>query len=351
MYRNPRRVEGGWRVHWFAWRGGRAPKIGEYFGATIAEADAAAAADSAGLAARYAEARSGASTTLKTLADLARAYEASPEFKRLADSTQWEWSKKLRTIITDPVIGPTSLRALQTDAATTLLLEWRDGYAATPRKADYLIQVLSRVLSWGVGRKHLKQNALDGAETIYRSDRSKVVWTDGEVARVCAAGTPELAQAILFLRLTGFRRGDAIAVPWSAVDDAKGVIVWKPSKTRRSKVEHVAVITPQLAALLREIPRRATTILTSSRKRPWKVEGLTGSFNDARTAAEIEPGPDGKPKRLHDLRGTSATEKVAAILESEELRASHGWSRGDTAAPAHYVDAATVVALIQKRKK
>lgn len=98
-------------------------------------------------------------------------------------------------------------------------------------------------------------------------------------------------------------------------------------------------------ALLQAIPRRATTILTSSRGRPWHKDGLEASFNRARTKAKIEPGPDGKPKRFHDLRGTSATERVADMLDREELRQAHGWSKGEGGAARAYVDTATVVAI------
>lgn len=348
-HRVPRRGADGWCTHWYAWRGEGAPKIGEYHGATRTDCDAAAVADVVRLTAAYGEARGhGSPQGVRTLADLAKAYEKSGEFQSLAASTQWEWSRKLLAIARSP-LHDLSLRALEAKGARALFLKWRDTMAATPRKADFHIQVLSRVLSWGVTREYLARNVLIGAGTIYRADRAKVIWSEGEVARLCAAGTPEFALAVRFLRLTGFRRADAVRVTWSAVDEERGAIVWRTSKSRR-QTEHVAEITPELRALLDDIPRVGPVMLTSSRGRPWSVEGLTGSFDDARKAAQIDPGPDGKPKRLHDLRGTSATAKVAALLESDEVRRAHGWSKGERGAASAYVDAATVVALKRRRR-
>ena len=58
-----------------------------------------------------------------------------------------------------------------------------------------------------------------------------------------------------------------------------------------------------LRAVLARIPKRATTILTSSKRRPWTVEGFGSSFNKAK----IDAGMSERDLHFNDLRGTAAT--------------------------------------------
>lgn len=343
-----RAVDAGVMLHVYAWRERGAPKIGEYAAPSRAEARAMEAADAAGLALRYGEARR-RPTDVTTLKGLCDAFERSVAFRGLADSTQAEWSRTLKRIAAD--LGDLSGAALQAKGARALFLDWRDGYAHVPRKADMGLQVASRLLSWAVEREVLDRNVLLGAEGIYRSDRAEVVWTPGELARLLAHLTPDAARAVRFIVLTGFRRGDAIRAPWSAVNEEKGVIAWRTGKGRRARTVQVAEITPELRALLDECPRRGPTILTTAAGRAWHRDGLGASFHRARKAAGIEDGPEGTSKRLHDLRGTTATERVAKILADPAFRRSMGWEGDAPGAAKGYVDVANVVALTRADRR
>lgn len=346
-----KRADGSIEIQWYAWKGKGAPLIATFKGATKEEALAAERAGAAELATAYGEARRGPGP-IADLASLCAAYETSADFKRNADSTRTEWARVLEAIRKDEIIGDLSLRALQAKGARSLILSWRDTMAATPRKADYYMQVLQRVLNWAVDREHLTKNVIAGAAGLYSSDRADVTWSEDEYEKVLAQLTPDAARVIRFMRLTGFRRGDAIRVTWASINREKGSIIWRTSKGKKQRVAQVAELTDELEALLAECEQRSTTILTTSAGRPWHKDGIGASFRRARIAAGIATDEDGRAKRMHDIRGTTATEKVAAALEDRALHKEMGWKPGDAKVASKYVAPENVVALRKgKRNK
>ncbi len=54
-------------------------------------------------------------------------------------------------------------------------------------------------------------------------------------------------------------------------------------------------------------------------------------------------------KRLHDLPGVTATEKVAAVLDDPRFQREMGW-RGETTVARQYVDTGQVLALRTKKR-
>lgn len=346
-----KRADGSIEIQWYAWQGKGAPLIGSFKGATTEAALAAERLGVAALATAYGEARRGPGP-IADLASLCTAYETSADFKRIGASTQAEWARVLEALRKDEIVGDLSLRALQAKGARQLILSWRDTMAATPRKADYFMQVLQRVLNWAVDREHLTKNVIAGAAGLYASDRADVTWSDDEYEKVLAHLTPDAARVIRFMRLTGFRRGDAIRVTWSAINREKGSIIWRTSKSRKKRVAQVAELTPDLEALLAECEQRSTTILTTSAGRPWHKDGIGASFRRARIAAGIATDEDGRAKRMHDIRGTTATQKIADALNDADFKKQMGWAKGETKIAAKYVAPENVVALRKgKRNK
>jgi integrase len=340
-----RRADGSVCLQWYASREKGAPLIAEFKGATLAEALVAEREGAADLAQAYADARERSRARIvKDFDGLILAYAGAPEFKRLAASTQTEWNRTMKALRKSP-LAKLSLRALVAKGARAAFLDYRDSLAETPRKADYHMQVVSRVLNWGVDRELISRNPVAGIGALYDSDRAEIVWTNDEIDQVCAHCTPDGARAIRFMALTGLRRGDAIKAPWSAVDERKGAIIVRTGKGKRRRITQVCELTPELRALLDETPKRATTILTTAKGRPWTGDGLWTVFRRAREAAGLPAADDGKPKRLHDIRGTTATEKVAKVLADPKFQGEMGWSGRAAKTAARYVDPSNVVAL------
>ncbi len=346
-----RRADGSIALQWYAWQGKGAPLIAEFKGATLDEALAAEREGAADLSAAYGEARKRPGL-IKDFASLCREYETSADFKTLADSTASEWARVLTALRKDEIVGDLSLSALQAKGARRLFIKWRDKMAATPRKADYYMQVVQRVLNYAVHLEYLSKNVVAGVPGLYSSDRADVTWSDTEYEKVLAELTPDAQRVIKFMRLTGFRRGDAIKVTWRSINEEKNSIIWRTSKGKKQRVAQVAELTAELVAFLDECPKRAPTILTTSAGRPWHKDGIGASFRRARIAAGIETDEDGRAKRMHDIRGTTATEKVADVLAEREFQNEMGWKPGDAKIASKYVAPENVVAIRKgKRNK
>jgi integrase len=74
--------------------------------------------------------------------------------------------------------------------------------------------------------------------------------------------------------------------------------------------------------MLDQIPKRSTTVLTSSRGRPWTPDGFGSSFNTAKHDAGIAH----KDLHFHDLRGTAATKFYIAGLPIRVIAEILAWS-------------------------
>lgn len=211
--------------------------------------------------------------------------------------------------------GSFAIQGLAAKAFKKDVRAWRDEMKGTPRAADYTIYVFKSVLKAAVIEGDLIANPLDGIESLHTADRSDVIWTPDELARLKAASSPELRTVIDIAALTGLRRGDVLSLTWAACDGA--AIRWKTSKRRRAVV---IPILPELRAVLDAAPRLSPIVCLSSLKRPWTPEGLKTAWRRALDRCEIE-------KRFHDLRGTAATKLHAAGVERDDIAKIMGWSR------------------------
>lgn len=288
-------------------------------------------------------------------------YRAAPEFTRLAPATRKEWDRWLNRITEDD-IGALSWAALDDRRVRADLLEWRDQWHDRPRSADYAVQVLGRVLAFGVDRGILERNALAGVEPLYKSNRADQVWTEDEIVRVCAAGSAEVGFALRLACLTGLRRADLISLTWAQVGDTA---IEKSTSKSGGHRQAIVPILPETRRLLEEIreanrvrrqieikraekakrpPRpEAVTVLTNTRGQPWSKDGIETQLIKAKTTAKVD-------KRLHDARGTFATRLSLAGLNPSEISGIMAWEEGRVERLLdHYVHRETVVrALIRK---
>jgi integrase len=235
-------------------------------------------------------------------------------------------------------------RQLESDTATATLIAWRDRYEDTPRKADYQVTVLKAVLKHARTMGWLKSDPCTPIESLYYCDRSEIVWDKWEVDTLCAAMQPDMARAVQFMWLTGLRRGDAVAARWDTIQD--GVLTMRTSKSK-GRAKHVVYIEAELAVLLQEAPRRAVTILTTPDGRPYSPNSITQGLVRALRRIRATSPTFAAGKRLHDLRGSHATNLVAEALASKSVRQGMGWTEGKTNAPDRYVS--PVVALASAR--
>jgi integrase len=348
-----KRADGTRVTYWYAWKGG--PRLpGSPGSPEFMAAYNAAVADR----------RAPKTDTLRSLAIL---YKQSPEFDALGETTKREWTRWLDVIMDDSssplAIGGLPFDALDDRRVKAEILAWRDQWADRPRKADYAIQVLSRVLSWGMDRGLLALNAAAGIKQLYTSNRADQIWTAEEIERYAAAAkSPEVGFIVRLACLTGLRREDLASLCWSHVGD---LAIVKATKKSRGKKTAVIPLLDDTKELLDEIraqqhrrhadlataaerknrpaPVRCLTVLSNTRGKPWSLDGLEHQVVDAKAEAGID-------KHLHDARGTFATRLRRAGLTAAEIADILGWEEDRVQRLlAVYVDRDSIVMEIANR--
>jgi integrase len=119
-------------------------------------------------------------------------------------------------------------------------------------------------------------------------------------------------------RFAGLRLSDLIRVAWSHVGDDAIVLTTGKSSHRR---EAIIPLHSALRDVPGRIPKLATTILTSSRRRPWTADGFGGSFNKVK----IDAGMSERDLHFNDLRGTAATKFYIAGFSMREIAEMLAW--------------------------
>lgn len=273
-------------------------------------------------------------------------YKASPDYAKLADTTKREWSRWLDRV--GEYFGDLSIRQFdRPEKIRPVIRRWRAQWADKPRTADYGMQVLSRVLSYAVDPLgKIAGNPCEGIKQLYSNDRSEIIWLDSDVAQIKTTCSPEIAHAVDLAAHTGLRLGDLMRLSWSHVQD--DAIVLSTGKSR-GKREAIIPLYDGLSAVLARIPKRATTILTSSKRRPWTVDGFGSSFNKAKIDAKMSD----RDLHFHDLRGTAVTRFYIAGIPERVIAEIVGWSEEQVSKIIRrYVGrAAATKALIRKINK
>ena len=202
---------------------------------------------------------------------------------------------------------------------------WRDGFAATPRKADYA-WTFSRVFSrFAKDRGLITVNPCERGGRLYRPDRADKIWGESDIAGRSVAGPPQLAATLALW--TGQRQGDLL-LPWSAYDGK--YIRLRQAKTGRRVVVPVG---EPLRVVLDRTARHSPLVLTNSRGRPWTSDGFRTSWGKACAKAGITG------LTFHDLRGSAVVRLAIADATFPELATLTGHSLKDVEAilDAHYL--------------
>jgi integrase len=299
----PYRAKAKGRVYYYAWLGG--PRLRAEYGSSEFYAEFVEA-----LQERHFPDR-------RRFLSLVVSYRASPDFLNLATSTRSSWSRWL-DIIAD-YFGPLSVAQFdRPEKIRQVIRKWRNRYADKPRTADFGMQVLSRVLSHGVETGRLAGNSCEGIKRLYGGgSRAEIIWTPSDIARLKTSCSAEIGHAVDLAAATGLRLDDLRRLAWSHVGPEAIIIATGKSRGRR---EAVIPLYDALCAVLAAIPKRATTVLTNSRGRPWSNAGLRSSFALAKKAAGI-----GSELHFHDLRGTAATFFYTAGLSERVVAEIMGW--------------------------
>lgn len=297
------------RTYYYAWRGRGAPRLrGEpgsaEFIASLKEAH---------------DARKGGGDRTRMTA-LITAFRASDAWqgrghKPISPKTRASWATWLDRIQIE--FGGLRIEQFDRPQMRPIIAKWRDRYAETPRAADMGLQVLSRLLSFGMAEGRLLHNITRGIDGIYTADRSGLIWTAADLDALADVAPAPITQAARLAALTGLRQADLLRLSWSHV--RANSIEIPTGKSRRRKTTLIPLY-GELRDYLATIPRKATTVLVNTKGRPWRT-GFGSSWGDAKAKA-----PTLSALHFHDLRGTAATRYYIGGLTIREIAAVMTWS-------------------------
>jgi integrase len=264
-----------------------------------------------------------------TLAALAVAYKRSPEFGDLAPRTKRDYDRVLESLAP---IGNTPL--VRFDASLVYGLRDEAFKAHGRRFANYTVQVLRLVMTWGERRSIVTDNPARGVKQIRRPRGMAPAnrpWTDAERQAVLDSAPLALRLPIALGMYAGLREDDALRLPWSAYDGSAiatvaaktGDALWIPAHR-------------DLRAILSATPRAGVIMALNSRGRPWTGSGFRASFfkliRALHAAGKVGPG-----LTFHGLRHTVGmlvidaggdTRDVAAMLGHRSEAMAEHYSRG-----------------------
>ena len=173
-------ADGTRRTYWYAWKGGP-PLRGEPGTPEF-------------VASYNASVASKVATPQGVILSILQGYQASEDFRSLADSTRRSYVPLIVRI--EKEFGDFPLTALTDRRTRGLFMAWRDKLATASgrRQADYAWSVLARVLSWALNRGLIAANPCTHGGRLYRGSRRESIWTAAE-SPVPGAGTRAPAPA------------------------------------------------------------------------------------------------------------------------------------------------------------
>jgi integrase len=246
-------------------------------------------------------------------------YKASQDFLGRRERTRSDYLKQIKKI--DEAFGDMPLAALDDARVTKDFLEWRDAMANSPRQADYAWTVLMRLLSWARARGLTLYRPPERVDRLYHADRSEKIWEVSHIVSFMAKASEPLQHALLLALETGQRQGDLLALAWS-VYDGQWIRLRQQKTGRRVNIP----VTKRLRAVLDNLPRNSTQVLTNARGEAWQANAFRKAWGDTCKRAKISG------LHFHDLRGTAVTRLAEAECSHAEIAAITGHSLRDVGA-------------------
>lgn len=273
-------------------------------------------------------------------------FMASPEYARLSAP----WRRTMRNHIAEIAdeLGWVGMSDLSDRSIRQEFYRLRDRFKATPHKADQVIAVLHRLLSWAYERGEIDVNHAARIERLGESaTRADKIWLPANEKAFLDAASPEMAAFFRVALYTALRQGDICGLRWTDFDGRWLVVT--PSKTAHStKVKvHLPVYTlPPLADVLAGLPRKADWMLLTRTDRQWNPPKLRSAWR----TTEKRAGIDRLDLHFHDLRGTAVTRMLEAGCTDAEVAAITGHAMGSRTSLGTYAARTRDLAVAAYRK-
>lgn len=238
----------------------------------------------------------------------------SPEWEALAANTQRNYRIALGRILA--AWGDLPVRGLE----PRHVLELRDAMRGTPEAANTFRTALSSMLAWSIPRGWRSNNPCEHVKP-FPAGEPWAAWSWEAIEAWRENAVPAMVEAMSLALYTGQRRSDLLPMSWADVDQGvikvvqvkTGVRVWIP-------------LHRDLRAVLANMERRSTRILTGDRGRPWSNEGFKTVWGRQMDAVELVTGAC-HGLVFHGLRKSAVCFLLEAGCSVEEVMAVTGQSR------------------------
>lgn len=248
-------------------------------------------------------------TSANAVSVLVKAYKESPEWNQLKPSTKEGWAIYLRRI--EERWGKLEVRGIE----PLHVLALRDAFASQPATANATMRCLSSLMSWSVPRGYRLDNPCREIRPL-KGGEGYSPWPDEMLALAAEEMREDLWWAAALALYSGQREADCIKMTWADIKD--GVMHVVQGKTgKKVWVPVHASLRPVLAS----IPRRATTVLTSSEGTPWTLSGFKSAWRKDKPKAIAEAG-----LVFHGLRKSAVVRLLEAGCTTAEVQAITGQS-------------------------
>lgn len=236
-----------------------------------------------------------ASPARSTFAWLIAEYRASAEFEALRPKTRDDYELTLDLIKKELGDQPFELTTRR------MIKEVRDSYRATPRKADKIRQMTSRLYSWADEAELVPEgfNPAAGLKKLKHRVNPYVPWSDEEIEHFLAHAPSHVITPVMIALFTGQRASDVAAMTWTQF---KGGTI----RVRQNKTGELLDIAchPKLREHLETLKagkRKGVVIATSIEHRSYTSNSLAQAL--ARSIALIDEMPH---RTMHGLRYAAA---------------------------------------------
>lgn len=247
----------------------------------------------------------------KTVGDLLDSYEA---YLAEASPSTWKDKKSWLKWWKDRFGGLPVDQLLPGDIEKALLELRKTRKEATV--AGYL-GVLRPALRRGLRDGHMASDPTLQLSLSFGYPERHIVWSDDELARTRAAAPRWCSDLLCFLRASGIRIGDALALRWDQVEDGRLRLLQGQEKTG----EPLDVpLSPKALAVLETIPKAGPLVFPGPRKGPRAYNRVLRVIQTAMAAAD----PPVVGKTPHDLRRSWAVELLEAGTSLELIAALLG---------------------------
>jgi integrase len=202
-----------------------------------------------------------------TLDGLIRAYEKSPEFDMLAESSKRSYGRYLamaNKLLRDKAGNSAPARSITKGD----VIDLRDQLVVTKGAANQTIRAVGALYKWAVDNEKADKNPAQGVKLFQATDHQP--WPEELLEE--ALQDPQVGMAVGLFYFTGQRINEVVKMTWRDIHPTH-MDVFVQKTTSDCKV----AILPELREMLdqeRKRPTNALTVLTNANGAPWSQSGL-----------------------------------------------------------------------------